>query len=259
MITLPAFLDSDLDWTSAHALALKTEGPILWEFDFGFSGKRLVLSDPAIFFSYTLAIEQFVKTLWQEFKERSAGVILYRGSADVFCRILVAEEGDQELLAASIFADYIHRLASFLPEEIKPFCLFEGPHSFSPARFLQLTSKDRFWHLELSLKELSDSSTGLLFPEDDLCTESIRAHLDELLKDQEYRIIPEGRLTEMWHGLDELIVIEEAITTRGKRQIMGFLAAGGKVIKFGAEGFEPPTHCSQSSCASQTALCSERD
>lgn len=25
----------------------------------------------------------------------------------------------------------------------------------------------------------------------------------------------------------------------------------------GAEGFEPPTHCSQSSCASQTALCSD--
>jgi hypothetical protein len=51
-------------------------------------------------------------------------------------------------------------------------------------------------------------------------------------------------------------VIEEAVSVQGQRHLKGFIAAGGE--KFGAEGFEPPTHCSQSSCASQTALCSEQ-
>jgi hypothetical protein len=72
-----------------------------------------------------------------------------------------------------------------------------------------------------------------------------------------HRMIPEQRLNEMWGGLDLLYVIEEAVSLQGKRHVKGFEAAGGEI--FGAEGFEPPTHCSQSSCASQTALCSERD
>ena len=47
--------------------------------------------------------------------------------------------------------------------------------------------------------------------------------------EEEYRIIPELRLNEMWQGLDELIVIEEAVSPLGRRQIQGFLAAGGKI------------------------------
>ena len=70
-------------------------------------------------------------------------------------------------------------------------------------------------------------------------------------------MIPETRLNEMWDGLDEIYVIDEAVSIQGERHLKGFIAAGGE--KFGAEGFEPPTLCSQSRCASQTALCSERD
>ena len=261
-IILKASLDSDLNWDGARGLAIQSEGPILWEFDFGFPLKNISLNDAGVFFSYTLALEQFAKTLHQEFKERSAGVVLYRGSPDVFLRVLVTEEGDQELIAASMFAEYFHRLGSFLPEEVKPFCLFEGAHSFSRARLLQLTSKDRFWHLELSLQETQEYSKGVLLPEDEFLTPSVEACLEKLLSSlegQNYRVIPEGRLVEMWHGLDTLIMIDQSVSFQGTRKIMGFLATGGEVIKFGAEGFEPPTHCSQSSCASQTALCSERD
>ena len=241
-IILHASLDSDLDWTYARELATQSEGPILWEFDFGFPSKNISLNDAGIFFSYTLALEQFVKTLYQEFKERSIGAVLYRGSPDIFLRILVTEEGDQELIAATIFAEYFHRLASFLPEEIKPFCLFEGAHFFSKARFLQLTSKDRFWHLELSLQEPEEFLQGLLLPEDDFCTLAIQIRLEQLLaslEGQKYRVIPEGRLVEMWQGLDQLMIIEESVSPQGKRKILGFLATGGEVINFGAEGFEP--------------------
>ena len=254
LVILPAFLESDLNWCDVQI----PEGLILWEFDFGLFSPQVTLTDSATFFSYTLAIEQFVKMLYSKFKERTVGVVLYRGSIDVFSHIQVEEEGDPEVLRASIFADYLHRLASFLPEEVRPFCFFEGPCHFSEAKFLQLTSKDRFWHIELSLESSVDFPQGVLLPEDALFNED---RFERLLSSIEgnYRIIPEARLVEMWQGLDKLFVLEEAVSSQGQRKIKGFKAAGGEVIKFGAEGFEPPTHCSQSSCASQTALCSERD
>lgn len=224
-VILPAFLESDLNWSFLQI----PEGPILWEFDFGLFSKQLTLTDSAAFFSYTLAIEQFVKTLYSEFKERTVGVVLYRGSADIFSLIQLEEEGDPEVLGATLFADYLHRLASFLPEEVRPFCLFEAPHHFSEARFLQLTSKDRFWHIELSLEPSVDLPEGILLPEDSFFNEF---EFERILSSVEgsYRVIPEARLVEMWQGLDKLFVIEKAVSPQGLRKIKGFEAAGGEVI-----------------------------
>ena len=83
-------------------------------------------------------------------------------------------------------------------------------------------------------------------------------------------MIEELFLTESWEGVDRLYVLSEATTSQGKRKLLGFCAAGGTVIvegeslglpnevlvkNFGAEGFEPPAYWSQTSRASQTALC----
>ena len=252
MIILPAMLLSDLDWTEARQAALAAEAPILWEFDFGFNATQapLFLSDRALFHAFVLAIEEFSKRLWKEFSSRTQGVVLYRGSLAIVHRIVT--EGD-EVEAAEVFGDYLHRLASFLPDDVTPYCLFEST-PFSKGRTAQLTSKERFLHLNLSLEE-NLSKTGILLPPDELCTPAVLQKLEELM-DREHRIIPELRLSEMWEGLDKLYTIPEAVTSQGRRHLKGFEAAGGEI--FGAEGFEPPTHCSQSSCASQTALCSER-
>jgi tRNA (guanine-N7-)-methyltransferase len=92
-------------------------------------------------------------------------------------------------------------------------------------------------------------SKGILVPQDEKISGL------ERFRDS-YRLIPELQLNQMWDGLDELYIFENHLCPQGRRHVQGFIAAGGKT--FGAEGFEPPTHCSQSSCASQTALCSER-
>ncbi len=255
-ILLPAGLSSDLDWK----IQIGDVEEILWEFDFGFSASCLFLNDQAAFNAYILAIDQFCNGLWKEFSSRSKGVVLYRGSLEIVRRIIAAEEMD-EVEAATLFGDFLHRLASFLPDEATPYCFFEST-PFGPARSGQLMSKERFWHLHLSIEENKDFR-GILLPPDELCTPEILEKLEVLIETVgSHRMIPEKRLNEMWDGLDELYVIEEALSVQGKRHVKGFTAAGGQVLgakKFGAEGFEPPTLCSQSRCASQTALCSERD
>ncbi len=225
-VILDASISSDLNWTVPDV------ENILWELDFG------VLKD-IHFHTYALAVEHFAKNIW---RSDSKGVVLYRGSLDIV----------QSVEEADYFADFLHRLASFLPDEATPYCLFEGACSFTKAKSAQLMSKDRFWHLHLSLEE-NKSSKGVLLPSDPYCTTEALEKLEAYLV-EDYRIIPEMRLNEMWDGLDELYVA--AVSPQGLRHVKGFIAAGGKV--FGAEGFEPPTHCSQSSCASQTALCSEQ-
>lgn len=243
-IVLPAGLASDLDWRAQKEQALQSN-EILWELDFQLSPSSF--HDQAAFNAYILAIGEFCK-VWKEFANRSKGVILYRGPLDIIQGI----DAD-EIEAANILGDFLHRLASFLPDEAEPYCLFGGS-SFSRAKSAQLMSKERFLHLHLSLEDLR-SPSGILLPSDEYCTSEVLEKLEKLLE-MSARIIPEKRLNEMWDGLDQLYVIEEALSLQGKRHVKGFIAAGGEV--FGAEGFEPPTHCSQSSCASQTALCSER-
>jgi hypothetical protein len=239
-LVLPAGLSSDLDW---NLDAANEADEILWELDFAF------IPDQAAFNSYILAIDQFVK-VWKGFADRSKGVILYRGSLDILKKI-----DDDEVNAANIFGDLLHRLASFLPDEAIPYCLVEHS-SFGKARTAQLLSKNRFCHLHLSLEE-NKAAKGILLPSDEACTPTILEKLEILMeKVGPHRMIPETRFNEMWDGLDEIYVIQEAVSVQGERHLKGFIAAGGE--KFGAEGFEPPTLCSQSRCASQTALCSER-
>ena len=210
-IVLPAGLSSDLTWNLDEA---KDADEILWELDFAF------IYDQAAFNSYILALDQFTQ-VWKAFEDHSKGVVLYRGSLDIFKKIT---EDDVE--AANIFGDLLHRLASFLPDVAIPYCLFEHS-SYSKARTAQLLSKVRFCHIELSLDE-NTSSKGILLPSDEACTPEVLAKLETLMdKVGPHRMIPETRLNEMWDGLDEIYVIEEALSLQGERHLKGFIAAGG--------------------------------
>src|SRR5579864_7073850 len=158
-IVLPAGLSSDLSWNLDEA---KDADEILWELDFDF------IYDQAAFNSYILAVDQFTE-VWKKF--RSKGVILYRGSLEIFKKIT-----EDEIEAANIFGDLFHRLASFLPDEAIPYCLFE--HSpYGKARTAQLLSKVRFCHIQLSLEE-NTSPRGILLPSDEACTPEILAKLE---------------------------------------------------------------------------------
>lgn len=63
--------------------------------------------------------------------------------------------------------------------------------------------------------------------------------LGELAQDLEqrhcpYRVIPMASLHEQWHQLDEIVVVAPRLTLRQKRQLEGFCAAGGTVVRAGA-------------------------
>lgn len=258
-VILPASISSELNWRCQIDEMKALEEPFLISLDFGFGLSPFFLNDQTVFQTLILTIDQFSKEVWPLIKDRCRGLVLYQGPLHLLSGLTIAE-GELTLVeAATVFGDYLHRLASFLPDEATPYCLFEHDASLTAGERAHLLSSERFAHLNLSLNP-SNSAIGVLLPPDELCSVDIIQKLDQLLTQRiDLRVIPESRLNELWNGLDELIVIEGAISKQGRRQILGFEAAGGVVKKFGAEGFEPPTHCSQSSCASQTALCSERE
>lgn len=257
IVKLPASVASDLQWKMQIEEMEGLKEPFLVHLDFGWGASPFFLSDEGVFQTLMLTVDYFSKKIWPLIQEKCKGVILFSGSLNILSLLTIAENTLIPVEAATAFGDYLHRLASFLPDEAPPYCLFEDHAHFSRGEVAQLLSQDRFLHLNLSLHP-SHSNQGVLLPPDEWCSKEVIQKLDQVLKD-DMRIIPEQRLNELWNGLDELIVFEEAISPQGRRQIKGFEAAGGIIKKFGAEGFEPPTHCSQSSCASQTALCSERD
>ena len=78
-IVLPAGLSSDLTWKLDEA---KEAEEILWELDFDF------IFDQAAFNSYILALDQFAE-VWKAFGDRSKGVVLYRGSLEIFKKIFL--------------------------------------------------------------------------------------------------------------------------------------------------------------------------
>ncbi len=225
-IILPASISSDLDWSKE---VQEMQGPVLIELDFGWNRGPFFVNDSAAFQTFTLALDQFSKDIWPLIKDNSLGVVLYRGSLSILSTLVVADGELAPVEAATIFGNYLHRLASFLPDEADIYCLFESTSSFTVGETAQLLSQDRFLHLQLALTP-SEAPIGVLLPPDELCSLPVIQKLTELLENApELRVIPERRLNELWHGLDELIVFEEALTAQGKRQLLGFEAAGGKI------------------------------
>ena len=225
-LILPASISSDLDW-SKELDAI--QGPMLIELDFGWNQGPFFVNDLAAFQIYIFALDQFSKDVWPLVKDHSQGVVLYRGSLSILSSLVVADGELTPLEAASIFGNYLHRLASFLPDEATSYCLFDNHSFFTSGEVAQLLSQERFLHIQLSLTP-SEAPIGVLLPPDELCSRAIIEQLTELLKTKpDLRIIPEQKLNELWNGLDELIIFEEALTSHGKRQLLGFEAAGGKI------------------------------
>lgn len=206
---LACHLSDDLSWTQPEGIC---------HLDFGWTG-LLNLEDPAFIESHVLAVKQL---------RPGKGVILYQGPLDIVRRIV----GEDELEGANLFGAFMQRLAAFVPDEMTPYCFFTT-EGFSRARALQLMSPDRFWNVTLDEQK---HSLGFLLPQDSVFDQQI---VESALPDEPFRVIPELRLHEMWDGLDELIVLEETLTIQGKRQLQGFIAAGGKVRSRGIRTPDP--------------------
>ncbi|MBP7074411.1 MAG: hypothetical protein KBA81_03390 [Rhabdochlamydiaceae bacterium] len=226
-IVLPADASHDLDWTSQ--LKEISDSQILIEFDFGWNKASFFVNDQAAFQTFILALDQFTQKVWPLIQDWCQGVVLYRGSLSILSWLTVADEELTAIESATVFGAYLHRLASFLPDEVIPYCLFEDRAGFTIGEAAQILSQERFAHVHLSLTS-SEMPRAVLLPPDELCSPQVIQKLTEVLTEEPtLRVIPERCLNELWNGLDELIVFEEVLTVQGKRQILGFEAAGGKI------------------------------
>ncbi|MBS0621201.1 MAG: hypothetical protein JSS61_07080 [Verrucomicrobia bacterium] len=237
-IHLSAKLSDDLCWEKEKTEVERGKF-VLWELDLGFS--PFTPNDTATFFSHSLAIEEFIKSVWNGLQEESFGVLMYRGDWDLrplFPQSLWRDHfeewggGDEALFAAQMFAEYLHRLAAILPDSLLPLIQVHT-EGLSPARKAHLFSGARFEHIYF-LKESPPqiASIGIYLPDDSLCDLSVLTTLDQmaLSLDAPYRFIHEAKLTEEWDGIDQLIVPEFALSHQGKRKLRGFEAAGGQIL-----------------------------
>lgn len=250
-ILLPSGLHEEIDWRIEEAIAQKAKElgeKILWKFDFGLHLSSISLDDSSHFLSFSLALEQFSKTFAKTFEAETEGVVLYDGDICFHERMLwsgplqdyfqewlkeiKAEDSlhYKRLFCMHLFAEYLHRLSSYLPEEIVPYCFFENTTE-SAAVCAQLFSKERFGPIRLQKKEIA-AATGVVLPRDEVCSLPVLEKLDHLLQeltDQKmaFKMIPEPLLTEEWQGIERLIVLEGTSSSTGERMLRGFEASGG--------------------------------
>jgi hypothetical protein len=125
-------------------------------------------------------------------------------------------------------------LAHRLPDEMPIALLIDPPSGPTLAQTLHLLSPERFAHFELETGSRFSSPVGVCFPGDALCSSAILEKMDRLLATLgSFKPVYEPLMTEQWDGLDELYVFPEALSPQGRRKLMGFLAAGGRVIEVG--------------------------
>ncbi len=240
---LKARPEDDLKWEISGT-------PDSFEFDFG----PILLEDELAFNATRAALAHFSKEVWPKFPESK--VILYRGSADFSKGFEWTErqeanflewrkglpENDEEhlkrIFCAEIYIAYFQMLSHKLPDEAPIILSLDPERVGTPAQKLQLLSSERFEHFQIEIGPVFDSNIGICFPPDTECSGLVLRKIDRLIETlSSFRAVYENLLTEEWHGLDEIYVIPEALTERGRRKLKGFEAAGGQVIAFGAEGF----------------------
>ncbi|MEN9343481.1 MAG: hypothetical protein RLZZ453_268 [Chlamydiota bacterium] len=262
VISLDGSMTSDLRWEGIPHNVLSC----VFDLDLGWDSFVIKPNDSATFQSLWLVLEEFSKRVLALYEKQTIGVVLYRGSFDLSSLFppFLWEENPWQL-----FAEYLHRLTSVLPEHVKVFVLFDTKgHEITSV--LKQVTKERFKHLIVGIdglelhQEDKGVKTAIILAAQEKWDELFSSALEECLKEMKhpFRLIGAVDLHQEWEGLEEVIIpLREMVDRALERQLNGFIAAGGTVLykkPIGAEGFEPPTHCSQSSCASQTALCSDR-
>jgi len=267
IIELPSEPHDTLDWSSeiAEARAAVLSGQkIFWKFRLGLEHPFFPLEDELRFQSLSLALTQFSKEVWPEFQDTSFGLCLYRGSADlppVFSwterqkEAYAAWIADEELaddgsakqsFCLEAFAVYFQMLSHRLPDEANVFLLFDIGGFRTASSVFAALSKERFEHFSLALrgKDLPregfrweegairyhsiDSTVGLVFPEKRGAGTVFEAALAKI--EGPVKVVFESFLSEEWEGLDQLLVLSEALSPQGQRMLKGFQAAGGEII-----------------------------
>lgn len=197
-INLNATTESDIVWRAEQEKAeeiVKTQGRILWEFEFGCtSPKGFRLQDALQWNTHRFAVEHFTSSIWSRYKQVTSGISLFRGTLD-WIHHLYWDEAQKEhfeswkrastipealscnlqsslfhmqnrdilsLYAIEQLSDYLHRLNAYLPEESVRFVSFDVQESLSIWRIAQALSKERFPYI---LTDTLDPATSSLYAE----------------------------------------------------------------------------------------------
>lgn len=236
-IPLDGTLKSSLDW-SAEALAAKEYAAqgikIFWDLDLGLSALPHPLEHEGQFQTLLLSLVHFRDTLWQQFRQETMGLCLYRGIADFR------------------YADYLSLLAQSLPDFIPKYVLLDVSHVESAAERAQFLSKEHYFHFVVGAKGtrccggelgwgdrvLSRGYLGREIPRESYVAPThaicLSGEMKEVFEGVEglnipYRVIPESMLTSSWDGIDVIYVDEKFLTSQGKRMLMGFQLSGGEI------------------------------
>ena len=215
-LQLDGSLASDLKWEIQEC-----PPNTLWELDF-----QIQALIPAHLASHQLAVKVFAKSLWEKFQKESLGVILYKGEVPPF--------------PLDAFADYLHLLAAYLPDELPAFALFNTRGD--PLLF----SKELFPHIHLGFShppygalqwgerlkpQWSDGKIGVVLPPQEKGVSFTEIESLLPMPITQYRLIAESFLTEEWDELEEILIFPKWISSMGRRMVQGFEATGGKVTQ----------------------------
>lgn len=192
-IKLEGTLKADLKWEKERAAAASYIAKglrIFWEMDLGlFQGLKYPISNASQFLSLSLSLDHFRDTLWKEFRDQTAGLCLYRGSADFSVGYQWNEEQEANLQGwlkeqelerqssketesrlLSLFCrdaagEFLEMLAGPLPDALNRFILLDVSSVEDPLLAAQLVTKERFSHLTVGGKILWDGGVISRHPE----------------------------------------------------------------------------------------------
>lgn len=186
-IVLDGTLKSDLNWSVQKEAAwqfVEQGYRLFWEMDLGI-GTSLPksLQNETQSMSLQLSLEHFLKTMWTDFAEKSAGAALYRGGCDftkgfiwdeeqldhlthwieAVCpgtmtptphELMQTREGEKllQLYCADALSEYVEGLASHTPPELALYLLIDAGECADPVHLANLLNKERFPHFNLAIR-----------------------------------------------------------------------------------------------------------
>lgn len=199
---------SDLDWKFS-------EGEKYF-LDFGFEDANF--SDEGKFNARLFAVEEFAKQL-PNAKE-----------------VILAElEKPIGVEFAEVFSDYLHRLASALPEDTLPILVCNVEETEKLEDWILPLCKRRFEHFELRFPKKNIPISGrektiVVLPQDEKYDPKFFGKIFGSLEAIPFKCIPEELLNEHWDGVDCLVVDQGSLGEMGRRMLLGFEAAGGEIL-----------------------------
>lgn len=230
-ILLDATPTSSLDWHLSFEEATLHEH-LIWDLDLGlFSALKHPLNHEAQFKTLRLAVDHFSQMLGDALLEKSAGVILFKGERDAL------QEAEME---------YLHLLASHLPYALDPVILVTLP-KFS----IELLHPECFPHFSLGSARVGGYTPDFVWENGELFKPALTTQalclpakgvslapylpVIEALQESPYRLIEEGELHTKWEGVETLYYHGPSLATETKRQLNGFIAAGGEAINLASD------------------------